>query len=257
MSRYINLFVQSDEANYRNNLNSSLTVNYNPAIRLPDKEGKKWYCKCISASIPYVSPNLYTNHYNVLKYKYNNVLHTVTIQDGLYDISNLQIKMDFLIKSQTGLVTQLFTLMPESSTGSIFIKANMTNFSILFDNDSGSNVMQMLGFPSSIPEWHPSYITEMIQGTSDTYIDQLQVINLHCNFVSSSYQTASGSNVLCSIHPDVSAFSRIQYNPPIATICEVDTYYIQQAQIELRDQNGTLINMLNEPWACSIQLFQE
>ena len=225
MSKYLNLFIQSDEANYQNDKNSSIIVNFNPSIKLPESQNENWYASCTLASIPYISPNIYNGNYDTFKFIYNGTTYVRKIQTGLYNIDALELKLDFYVKTSIGPDKTFFSILPETSTGTVFLKAVQTGFTLLFDDNDGSNVMKMIGYPNTTLAWTPSTIGGLFQGTTDTNVDQLQVINVHCSFVASSYQTSNSSNVLCSIHPDVEPFSRIQYKPSDPSVCQVNSKF--------------------------------
>ncbi len=93
MSKYVNIFIDSESADYTNDTQSQLKVNFNPAIKLSQNDEMRWYAKCLIASIPYVSPNIYENHYNTFIFKYNGSSYTFGLQYGLYSIENLQTKI--------------------------------------------------------------------------------------------------------------------------------------------------------------------
>lgn len=260
-SKYINLFIQSDDSSVVDDNGSSILLNFNPALHLHKIEGKNWYCKCVSASIPYISPNI-TNKYSMFLFSYEGNQHILAMETGLYDVMSLQTKMDFMIRQTLNINKSLFQILPDTSTGKVYIKALSTDFSIQFDNRlGGSNVMQIIGFLPTTPAFIPTYNGQTVVGTNDTHIDQLQVINLHVSFVSSSYQTNQSSDVLCSINPNVTPYSRIQYDPQNPPICMIDKQNIYSARVELRDQNGILLNMslqgYKEPWSVNLQVFQE
>lgn len=181
---------------------------------------------------------------------------------GLYDIVSLQNKIDYIIRQTTNINQTLFQIVPDTSTGKVMIKALATNFSLQFDNRlGGSNVMQIIGFLPTTPEFIPAFIGDTIIGTPDSHIDVLQVINVHVSFVTSSYQTNSSSDVLCSINPNVTPYSRIQFDPQNPPVCLINKDSIYSARVELRDQNGNLLNISNqgykEKWSINMQLFRE
>ena len=165
-------------------LGNSVTVNLNSPILLEEK--KKYNMRLLQANIVYCSPNVYTNINNVLTYVYNYTTKTITFEQGLYSLEDINYKIAVATKKDFG-TDNLFNFTPDTSTSRIFavFKANVT-----IHCNVPYSIMPLLGFPK---------ITGDILG-SDTQVlsaNQSNLNSLQSIFIKSDCITGSYENNRC------------------------------------------------------------
>jgi len=263
-SKYRALFLQSDEGR-QNEDGSQSTFTLNPPLMLPKRNGYEWLCSVRTLNIPYVQHNITETKYYRFKFSYNNIPHQTIVEPGLYTLENLNSKLLFYTRELTDVITPLFNLQADESTGKIFIVANTINgFALLFDDNTGSNVFGICGFPNTQTQFAPNLIGEMYQSSTEAIFDQLQQINIHVSFCSGSdsYIGNNASDVVASISPNVSPQSRILYEYQQPIITGIPHEQINEFTVSIKDQNNNLLNFNPttsqiENWNLTLQLWQE
>ena len=92
------------------NLGNSVTISLNQPILLDEK--KKYNMRLLQANIVYCSPNVYTNVNNALTYTYKASTKTITFDQGLYSIEDINYKIAVATKADFN-DENLFKLTPQ------------------------------------------------------------------------------------------------------------------------------------------------
>jgi len=217
-------------------LGNSVTVNLNQPILLDEK--KKYNMRLLQANIVYCSPNVYTNVNNVLSYTYNGSPFTITFDQGLYSVDDINTKISiFTLENNSN--ASLFTFEPDSSTSKIYTVYNVAN--IVINCNVAYSIMPLLGFPKATG--NISGPAKYTISTNQANLNSLQSIFIKCDCVTGSYENNRVSNVLASVIPDVDPFGTIKFMPYFPTRNEITSRRIDQITITLTDQDGKDIDM--------------
>ena len=234
----ISLYItnKAGSGNSVSTLGNSVTINLNQPILLDEK--KKYNMRLLQANIVYCSPNVYTNVNNVLSYSYNNVAKTITFDQGLYSIEDINYKIQVSTKADFN-DEKLFYFNPDTSTSKIYVVYNQGN--IVINCSAQYSIMPLLGFPSSTGNIGGS--SKYTLSTNQADLNSLQSIYIKCDCVTGSYEGSRVSNVLASVIPDTAPFGTIQYRPYFPTRNEITSRRLDQITISLTDQDGKDIDM--------------
>ena len=101
--------------------------------------------RLLQANIVYCSPNVYLNVNNVLSYVYNYTTKTITFEQGLYSLEDINYKIALATQEHFN-TDNLFHFSPDTSTSKFFavIKATVTIYC-----DVPYSIMPLLGFPKT------------------------------------------------------------------------------------------------------------
>jgi len=257
----ISLYLSSDAATVKNN--SYVTFAMNPPLVL-DKT-RNHYCRVLSASIPYVTPNVSAalkNNFVAFQLSVGGDVITSYLPDGRYSIIDLQNSLNELISTNSGGVyTDIMRLCPYESTGKSIVE--VTNFpegfSLFYNNDIAggiTNVFNLLGFNSDHADFVPTYNNQIDTSDNKVNLNNLTTIHIVTNIIEDSYLSGNLTNVVASVTPDVSPYMCVIYNPPVPIDCLVNMHVITNVVIELRDQNFNPIDMVGETFTVTMQIYE-
>ena len=239
----ISLYITNKKADGKTvtSIGNSVTVNLNKPILLDEK--KNYNMRLLQANIVYCSPNVFANVNNVLSYTYNSIPFTITFDQGLYSIDDINTKISiFTLANNSN--ESLFSFEPDASTSKIYAVYNAAN--IVIHCDVPYSIMPLLGFPKQTAAKVSIDIggtTKYTLSTNQANINSLQSIFIKCDCVTGSYENNRVSNVLASVIPDCDPFGTIKFMPYFPTRNEVTSRRIDQITITLTDQDGKDIDM--------------
>jgi len=140
----------SDPANGASNINSTGNTFYVDASSFPlqiPASAKQCLIKTISASIPYVSPNIISGVNSDFSFEYLTIPYTITLPTGLYGLGDLSaaIALGF---SNLGLPSTLLSFYGDAPTQRVNITTNNAGF--LIDFTQPQNFATILGFNQAL-----------------------------------------------------------------------------------------------------------
>lgn len=231
------------------NNGNSITQYFNPPIMLDQR--KKYTMQIVNATMFFTFPNIYNTttadhtKNNILNFSVGANNYTITIDEGLYDISSLGTKISNSLVN-LGLASNLIVLSGDAPTQKSVIQLNNAGASINF---ATSSIRSVLGFNA---------IT-IGPGASGTYyysnniaaFNSLSEILLHCSacngFRNNNGTISTSSDVISSIIINVGVANQLQYDPNQIIKVPIFQYVLDSCTFYFTDQeNRALTN--NEPW---------
>lgn len=256
----IPLFLSSDTNESSNIISkssdgSTFTVLMQPSLSIPSTaknikvytpETKFWYAfKNISSAK--ANNKLYITDNVGIPTKY-----TLTVDDGLYSLSELENALNYQIIS-AGLPSGTLQLTPDNATGKVVFTLT-TGYQIYF----GSNSMYtLLGCTNlqKIPAAGLTTGTYNEKAPNAATFSSLTSVLFHCSLVSNSILNGRGSDVIASISPNVDVGS-LQIDRPYNVIKipanNLQNLTINQVTISITDQLGVLLDTNSETYAITV-----
>jgi len=252
------MFFNSADASSISSLGSQCTFQLNPVAYL--KKGYEYYFNITDVAIPYVEPNIgrsVGDKYNKFYWNYNNEFYTVTLDTGLYQVIDIQNKINDSINNTLQTNLNLIQLTPVPATGKVLIVATskLNSFSIPFDGSD--NVMNILGFTSAQTDFTASYSGSSMTSANIAALNQLQTILISIDLCSNSYLSGSLSTVTEAITPNVLPYSTITFKDKYHLInSKVNKDSIDSVTITLYDQAFNPLTMPDN-FTITLQIYGE
>ena len=245
----LSLFINNNPATNKqvSDTGNQVTVFLNPPIVLDDN--KSYQMRLLNANIVYSMPNITTKN-NTLVYNDGYVNHTITFDNGIYGIQdiNKQISNSF------------FVLTDEPSSQFFYFEAlESTSYIRLYIDHSytikacSNNIMTLLGFenidfPESTPidqKYKPQSNADwnMYTSVAKASLNPLHNILIKCDSVNGSYFNTTHSTIISVVTPDVSPYSTIIYRPVHPLRIPINIKRIDQMTITLVDQDNKDIDL--------------
>ena len=245
----LSLFINNNPATNKqiSDTGNQVTVFLNPPIVLDDN--KLYQMRLLNANIVYSMPNI-TSKNNTLVYNDGFIDHTITFDDGIYGIQdiNKQISNSF------------FILTDDPSSQFIYFEALESTSYIRLYVEHGytikactNNIMPLLGFenidfpqtgnidhkygPQSNADWN------IFTSATKASLNPLQNILIKCDIVNGSYFNTTHSTIIAVVTPDVLPYSTIIYSPVHPLRIPINIKRIDQMTITLVDQNNKDVDM--------------
>lgn len=259
------IFLSSDSTVSGNVINkssdgSTFTVIMQPALTIPNiaqnikcytPETKFWYAfKNISSAK--ANNKFYITDNAGIPTKY-----TLTIDDGLYSLDDLNSALNYQVTS-AGLPSNTLTLIADNATGKVIFTLT-TGYQIYF----GSNSMNVLLGCNALQKIPSGGLTTGLYSEKAPNVatfSALTSVLFHCSLISNSILNGRGSDVIASVAPAVSVGSLQIDRPynPIKIPCQ-NLYNLQIGQIMmyLTDQNGNLLDTNSENFEITIVIEYE
>lgn len=210
---------------------SVLSDIYYPPISL-DRE-KQYALGLIGLHTYYTIPNIYEGN-NKIYYNDEKIL----IPDGSYEISDIENYLKDVLPKDS------ISLKPNNNTLKCEIESK---FSINFEPKD--SIGRMLGFSNKVLE--PN-----IKHESDLPVEIIKVatIRVECNIITGAYYDARLSHTLYEFSPQVEPGFSINLEPQHVIYLPVNTTQIDNIRLELKDQDGRLVNFRGEPIVVRLEL---
>lgn len=242
----IPIFISSDNGN-------SIVQYFNPPIVLDSK--KKYVMRLINATMFFTFANIYntttSDHTknNILNFSIGATNYTITIPEGLYDISSLSNAISNALVN-LGLASNTIVLSGEAPTQRSIIQLNNANASVNF---STSSIRSILGFNAITIG--PGVSGTFYYSNSTAQFNTLSEILVHatcCNgFKNNSGNISNNSDVIASVLINTGISSQIIYDPNQAINVPIYQNTLDSVTFYFTDQeNRALIN--NEPWTLTL-----
>jgi len=238
---------------------STFSVALNYPIALP-RMTKYATIEVHSASIWYVTPNISASlKNNIFEYFDGVTLYNFTIDDGLYNFS--QLLESIALKAATQLpvpvktFTSLFNFYPDDPTQRTAIQfLDATAYINWVPNGLGS----VFGFNVGTTTG-PSPINSVIFGDTQAEFNVVNQYYINTDLVHTGLPVNSNqSNVICVVYIDVPPGSQINFQPQVPQIVNADELIggtRTNIRFFLTDQLGRLVNTVGEKWSfiCTIR----
>jgi hypothetical protein len=163
----------------------------------------------------------------------------ITIPTGSYELSELE----SVIQNVIAIDNISFQLQADTNT----LKCKMINsHDIDFTDDN--NISRLLGFKNRI--------YEAGQHESDTIVNIMKVncIKIECNLISGSFSDGTPSQTIHEFYPSVPPGYKIIEVPRHPVFYSLNTTSISKVDIVLKDQDGSLINLREQPITIRLQI---
>ena len=254
------LFMSSDTSESSNIISkssdgSTFTVLMQPALTIPataknikvyTPETKFWYAfKNISSAK--ANNKLYITDDIGIPTKY-----TLTIDDGLYSLSELESALNYQIIA-AGLPSGTLQLTADNATGKVVFTLT-TGYQIYFGSNS---CFVLLGCTSlqKIPAAALTTATYNEKAPNVATFSSLTSVLFHCSLISNSILNGRGSDIIASISPNVDVGS-LQIDRPYNVIKipanNLQNLSINQITMSITDQLGVPLDTNSETYAITV-----
>ncbi len=258
-------FLSSDTAESSNIISkssdgSTFTVLLQPSMVIPTTaknikiytpETKFWYT-FKNISVAKANNKLYITNDAGIPTKY-----TLTIDDGLYSLSELESALDYQIVA-AGLPTGTLQLTPDNATGKVIFSLT-TGYQIYFGTNS---CYVLLGCTNlqKIPSGGLTVGAYTEKAPNVATFSSLTSVLFHCSLVSNSILNGRGSDVIASVAPNTTVGS-LQIDRPYNVIkvpCpNLQNVTINQITMSITDQLGVPLDTNSEIYQSTIILEYE
>lgn len=211
------------------------------------------YGRVLNAFIWNDHPNIIAPN-NKVTLTYDNVLYTLTFEEGLYGSVDLQERLTELLTNAT-LPSNLLVLQPDEATGKFSLKNERSALTLSINFEVDNYILKELcGFSGVL---NNPVTSTWLEGTNRASLNVINSYLIHANFVQSGwFNGISGSNVAASVQINVSPSQIINYEPrhPLVyaiTETEIDTIFIY-----LTDENNNPVKT-NENWSVTFEFFTQ
>lgn len=165
----------------------------------------------------------------------------ITIDTGSYEIEDLE---DVIRKNLKEGVT--LSLKPNNNT----LKAELNcNEWVHFERPN--SVATLLGFNAQAYEPNKTHVSE-----GEVNIVKVNVIRVECNIVRGSYDNGRESHVLHEFYPIVGPGFKIVEIPTTIIYLPVNVQRVSNITVQLKDQDGKLVNLRKEAVSLRLHLRQ-
>ena len=254
----IPLLISSDEnagAFNKSSDGSTFDIILNPPIQIPNN-AKECIVSVQESTVWWTVPNILVGENDQFAINDGVIgLTTITIPQGLYDLTSLNSKINELLVNE-GFESNLITLIPDTATSKVVISANAANVTI--DNTIANCVStSLMGFNSSV--LGPTF-NDLTFFTSDNIanfntIDSFTIISDICD--SGIRLNNKFSNIISTVLIDVRPGSQIvsrPFLPPKVGCNKLIGGYKTRLNFRLADQNGNAVNTNGENWTARLNL---
>lgn len=173
----------------------------------------------------------------------NNMFHyggvSVKIPTGSYEIEDLE---KYIVKNLKKDV--MFSLQPNNNT----LKAEIYCSEALHFH-LASSIAPLLGFNKQLYEANKIHVSE-----KEVNIIKVNVIRVECNIVRGSYDNGRESHVIHEFYPSVGPGYKIIEIPSTVIYLPVNVQRLDKITIQLKDQNGDLVNLRDESLSLRLHL---
>lgn len=256
MHRQIPIFINSnDDSISIPGQDNAVQINFSPTLDLSRHQTR--YMSLISASIPFVSPNVSATLYQNQRIKFSNnsgsSYSTFNIEDGLYSVDLLNDALSQIFENNA-FPNNLFVIQSDDSTGKTRIVFNSTTLIIRFDNDN--SIRTLLGF--NVGDYGTyTNAGQTISSQTQANFNRLQEILVRCSACTGVAYNGRSTGVLSPIPLLARAGGQINYQAIIPLKVPIITNQISSMRIELLDQDSNVISMQNEAWQLTIIIEME
>jgi hypothetical protein len=232
----------------------SLDISRYP-IKMP-KECRNVTISAVSASIPYVTPNIIIDINNFFYFNYLGNNYVVQIPTGLYSLSSLQTQLSSSFVNLI-LPSDIFTFIGNGSTQKTSIQFNYANTFIDFTQNK--TFRQLMGYDSIITPPAPSTIGQITTANNIANFDTLQSYLITCDLTSGNgipLNGISSRGIIASIPISGQPGSRLTYSPSVLIIVNANELIGQtrtSARFQILNQDGGQISMLDQEWSITLQ----
>lgn len=187
-------------------------------------------------SIPNIEPGC-----DVIAFrKSNGQILSVTVPTGAYELTGLET----VIKKLLPLDVSSFQLESDNNTLKCIMSANL-DIDFTVDN----NISKLLGFQNKIYKAGITHESENL-----VKIIKVNCIKIECNLIHGSFCNGVSSQTIHEFFPTVSPGYKIVETPRHLVFYSLNTTTISKVIIELRDQDGNLINFRGELITVRLQI---
>ena len=247
----INVIYLNSATATNKNLNKS-TANFvlSPPIIFPQNCKLKVACQQFSYTNFFlnVSAALANNHF-VVEFGTGPVVHTITIPDGSYNVSELSSAVNVGVLN-AGLPDGLVTLIPDFATNKVLFNISLTNYRLSFPAGTmyvllGTTLAQFI--PAEVIPGTPVYTTGIYSELAPAVanFNSILTVYLHTSLSNNSVFSGNQSNILASIIPTVPIGSVQEFSP--YNMVHVDAHELVGAN--LSSINIYLTDQSNNPIA--------
>lgn len=254
------IFLSSDTSQSSNIINksadgSTFTVLMNPSITIPSTaKNIKIYTNSVNFWYSFI--NISSSRGNNKLYITDDVAlpskYTLTIDDGLYSLSDLDSALNYQVIA-AGLPSGTLTLTGDNATGKVIFTLT-TGYQIYFYTNS---MYVLLGTTNlqKIPSGGLTVATYIEKAGAVATFSSLSSVLYHCSLVNNSVLNGRGSDVIASVSPNVSVGS-LQIDRPYNLVKipanNLVGLRIDQIGIYITDQLGNLLNTNSESYGLTI-----
>ena len=216
---------------------SIFTYPLEPALMVPfDAEPT---LRVLEANVFYTSPNVSAaKSNNKLKFSVitsgtvaggdvSTTDHTVTFDDGLYSLADINAELADYLESQTSIADAALSFVGHGPTQTVIADwdAEAATYGVILRFSESDSVASLLGFAATDLTYEVSEggKHKYFKSPSPANFDAVSLYLLKCSVLSGQNYDASGSGggqVACAITPDVSPGNQIQYRPLIPLPCQ-------------------------------------
>lgn len=228
-------------------------------LRMPNN-CKNVTASLISASVPYVSPNISADlANNIFSFNYLGTNYTMVIPNGLYSLSSLQAQIAIGL-ADLSLPQNIFSFIGNGSTQKVSIVFNYANTYINFTIPNSFN--QLMGFGNVLVPPVPSVLGQIVTAPNVAEFDTLQSFIITTSLLNNGIPlNGSFSQGVVGLIPITTAPGiRITYQPSLPIIInanELIGQYRTSATFRILNQRGQAIDMLNQIWNFTLQFSYE
>lgn len=236
---------------------SRFTVICRPSITIP-QNALNIYASVPTAKFWYTFKNISVAKNNNKIYLTDNVgipsKYTITLDDGLYSLTQLNNAINYAVVA-LGLPSGTLTLVGDQATSKVIFTL-ITGYQLYFGVNScyqlvGTNSLQ------KIPAGGLTTSTYSEKAPSVATFSSLTSVLFHCSLVSNSILNGRGSDVICSVEPEVSVGSLQVYRPYIPIKIPCPNLYnskIDEITMYITDQNGNPLDTNGENYGLIINI---
>jgi hypothetical protein len=163
----------------------------------------------------------------------------ITIPTGTYELSNLESVIQNLLPA----VVTSFQLRANSNTLTCIMSCSHD-----IDFTIPNNISKLLGFENKI------YSAGEHESDKIVNIMKVNCIKIECNLISGSFNDGKPSQTIHEFYPSVPPGYKIIEVPRHLVFYSLNSTSINKVDIVLKDQNGSLINLREQPITVRLQM---
>lgn len=211
---------------------STLSCNVFPTLDVSQGE---WEIGFIDLSTFNSIPNIEEGINN--KFYYDT--EVLEIPTGSYEIEDLE---KYILKNVKKDVN--FSLKPNNNT----LKAEMF-CSVDIDFRKPNSISDLLGFHKKLYKNNLLHVSD-----KEVNIIKVNIIRIECNIVRGAYDNGRESHVIHEFYPSVGPGYKIVEIPSTVIYLPLNVQRVNNITVQLKDQNGDLINLRNETLSLRLHL---
>lgn len=175
----------------------------------------------------------------------------ITLDEGAYEIEAIESaifsKLNEHDIDSNNLPTVSFSLKANNSTLKVELVCSET-----VDFTKSNTLASLLGFESKVLPPGKTHVS-----SSPVNIIKVENIRVVCNIVRGSWDNGSESHVIHEFYPTVAPGYKIVECPSTIIYLPVNTRKINTITVELKDQDGRLVNLRNESLSVRLHIKRE